>query len=628
MTEAAASAWTTGRRIAAGILGGALAAIALYAAGIASIEEYWHRSGVLWLAGVAVVLTQPLASGRRGLVRFVAVIADIALVAAFTAAIYWFLHLSAALWSGLYLLSSTDIMLATLGLVSLLEMTRRAFGWPLALLAGFAILYALGGQSLPGILRHAGYSSQAVAQTVWYSLSGVFGVAASVMVTLVFVYIVFGAVLEGTGAGNQMLRVATRATGGLAGGPAHAAVGASALFGTISGSVTANVVGTGVFTMSMMKRRGFAPGFAGGVESAASSAGQFLPPVMGAAAFLMSELVGISYLTIALAALLPALLFFGGLFAAVAIEARKLGMTPVPPAERERLTRSDLLKSLLFVLPIGTVVAVLVMGRSPAMAGFVAILVGILAGLVLNPDLRAQPWRILVALSRGGIAGARIMVAVGAIGILIGVLNLTGLGMRLSQLIVSAGGGMLLPSLLATMLASLVLGMGLPTLPAYLIIVILVGPVLQALGAPLLAAHLFVMYFGVFSALTPPVALAAFAAAPIVQADPLDISIKALRLSLPGFVIPYVFVTQPELLIVFADSWRDVVWVVLRLAFAIWMIATGLASFDRAPLGATSVFLRLAAAAALVTVWLPLQVLGLAAAMAIVLFSIRQGRTR
>lgn len=626
MSEAAAPVRTRARKLAAGLFGFALAAIALYAAGIASIEEYWHRSGVLWLAGVTVVLIQPLAAGRRGLLRGAAILADIALVAGFTAAIYWFLHLSAALWSGLYLLSSTDVTLATIGLVALLEMTRRAFGLPLALLAGFAIVYALFGQSLPGILRHAGYSPQAVAQTVWYSLSGVFGVAASVMVTLVFVYIVFGAVLEGTGAGNQMLRVATRATGGLAGGPAHAAVGASALFGTISGSVTANVVGTGVFTMSMMKRRGFAPGFAGGVEAAASSAGQFLPPVMGAAAFLMSELVGISYLTIALAALLPALLFFGGLFAAVALEARKLGMKPQPAAERERLTRSDLVRSLLFVLPIGTVVAVLVAGRSPAMAGFIAILIGILAGFALNPEMRAQPWRILVALSRGGVAGARIMVAVGAIGILIGVLNLTGLGMRLSQLIVSAGGGLLLPSLLATMLASLVLGMGLPTLPAYLIIVILVGPVLQALGAPLLAAHLFVMYFGVFSALTPPVALAAFAAAPIVQADPLDISLKALRLSLPGFIIPYVFVTQPELLIVFAESWHEVAWVVLRLAVAIWMIATGLAAFERAPLGALSILLRLVAAAALVTVWPPLQLLGLVTAAAIVLFSLMQGR--
>ncbi|MCC6006335.1 MAG: TRAP transporter fused permease subunit [Rhodobacteraceae bacterium] len=626
MSDAAASRWTTGRNLAAGIFGFALAATALYTAGIGSIEEYWHRSGVLWLACIAVVLSQPLALGRTGPLRLVAIAADLVLVGAFSAAIYWFLHLSAALWSGLYLLSSTDILLATTGLVALLELTRRAFGWPLAVLAGLALLYALGGQSLPGILRHAGYSPQAVAQTVWYSLSGVFGVAASVMVTLVFVYIVFGAVLEGTGAGAQMLRVATRATGGLAGGPAHAAVGASALFGTISGSVTANVVGTGVFTMSMMKRRGFAPGFAGGVEAAASSAGQFLPPVMGAAAFLMSELVGISYLSIALAALLPALLFFGGLFAAVAIEARKLGMKPVPRAEREHLTRSDLVASLLFVLPIGTVVAVLVMGRSPAMAGFVAIIVGVLAGLVLNAELRAQPWRIIVALSRGGIAGARIMVAVGAIGVLIGVLNLTGLGMRLSQLIISGGGGLLMPSLLATMLASLVLGMGLPTLPAYLIIVILVGPVLQALGAPLLAAHLFVMYFGVFSALTPPVALAAFAAAPIVQADPLDISLRAMRLSLPGFVIPYVFVTQPELLIVFADSWVDVVWVVIRLVLAIWMITTALAAFDHRRLGAASVLLRLAAALALVTIWLPVQLLGLLVASGIVLISLRQAR--
>lgn len=625
MSDIPALRWPGLRAATAGTFGLLLAGIALYSAGLGSIEEFQHRAAVLWLAGIAVIVAQPLAAGRRGFARMAAIAADLVVAGAFTAALYWFLHLSALLWSGLYLLSQQDLVLATAGLAALIELTRRAFGWPLAVLAGLALVYALTGSSLPSFLRHAGYSPAAVAQTVWYSLSGVFGVAASVMVTLVFVYIVFGAVLEGTGAGAQMLRVATRATGRLAGGPAHAAVGASALFGTISGSVTANVVGTGVFTMSMMKRRGFAPGFAGGVEAAASSAGQFLPPVMGAAAFLMSELVGVSYLTIALAALLPALLFFGGLFAAVAIEARRLGMKPVPAAERETLTRSDLFASLLFVLPIGTVVAVLLMGRSPAMAGFVAIVVGVVAGFVLNPALRARPWGVVVALARGGLAGARIMVAVGAIGILIGVLNLTGLGMRLSELIVSGGGGLLLPSLIATMIASLVLGMGLPTLPAYLIIVILVGPVLQALGAPLLAAHLFVMYFGVFSALTPPVALAAFAAAPIVQADPLDISLKAMRLSVPGFVIPYVFVTQPELLIIYADAWHEIVLVVVRVAAAIWMLTTALAAYDREKLGPASIILRLAAAGALVTVWPAAQMIGFVVAAAIVIRSLRQG---
>jgi TRAP transporter 4TM/12TM fusion protein len=423
-----------------------------------------------------------------------------------------------------------------------------------------------------------------------------------------------------------MLRVATRSTEGFRGGAAHGAVAASALFGTISGSVTANVVGTGVFTMGLMKRQGFRPAFAGGVEASASAAGQFLPPVMGAAAFLMSELVGISYLSICIAALLPALFFFGSLFVGVRLEAARQGMRPVPRAERQPLMPRDIRQSLLFVVPIGTIIAVLLTGRSPAMAGVLAILSAVAAGLLLNPDLRRDPRRLLAGLANGGLAGARIMVAVGAIGILIGVLNLTGLGTRIAESILSFGGDALLPSLILTMLASIVLGMGLPTLPAYLLIVILVGPVLERLGVPLLAAHLFVMYFAVFSALTPPVALAAFAAAPIVNAPPTAIGLTAMRLSAAGFVIPFVFVFDPALLILFADGPAEIALVGLRLAVAIWMIATALARFDAGPLPGWAALLRLAAGLALLTIWPGAQAAGLAGAVALVILERVQRR--
>ncbi|MCC5987395.1 MAG: TRAP transporter fused permease subunit [Pararhodobacter sp.] len=603
------------------LLGASLTGIALYSAGIGSISEYWHRAGVMLLAGVAVIISLPLAKGRVGMARMLAVGADLVIMAAFAAGVCWVLVLNDRLWSGLYILSPTDVLFAAMGLASLLELTRRSFGWPLAVLAAAGLVYAYAGADLPGVFRHAGYSDRAIAQTVWFSLNGVFGVAASVMVTLVFIYIVFGAILEGTGAGNMMLRVATGATGRLAGGPAHAAVGASALFGTISGSVTANVVGTGVFTMSMMKRRGFSPAFSGGVEASASSAGQFLPPVMGAAAFLMAELVGVSYLTIATAALLPALIFFAGLFIAVSVEARKLGMKPTPRTQADRLNLRDMVQSLLFVLPIVTVIGALIMGRSPAYAAFAAIICAIVIGLLLNPQLRKEPWRIATALANGGIAGAKITIAVGAIGILIGVLNLTGLGMRLSEAIISLGGGMLLPSLLVTMIASLVLGMGLPTLPAYLIIVILIGPALEQLGVPLVAAHLFVMYFSVFSAITPPVALAAFAAAPIVGADPLRISLAAIRLSLPGFLIPYVFVTQPELLMIYSDGPVDVILISVRLLLAIWLISTALSGYDSGPLSIWGKALRLLCALGLVVVWGEVQIVAAAGGVAFLISS-------
>lgn len=599
-------------------VGAALAVLTLWTAVYGGLSEFLLRGIVLWAAGIAVLLLEPL-GWARGVPRWVAMPVDLILATVFSAAILWFLHLSEQLWSGLYILSGFDRAMAVAGLVTLLELTRRAIGAPLAMLAGLALLYALFGDSLPWIFRHAGYSVSAVSQTVWFSLDGVFGLAAAVMVSLVFVYIVFGAMLESTGAGANMLRVATRSTEGFRGGAAHGAVAASALFGTISGSVTANVVGTGVFTMGLMKRQGFRPAFAGGVEASASAAGQFLPPVMGAAAFLMSELVGISYLSICIAALLPALLFFGSLFVGVRLEASRQGMHAVPREARQPLQRRDLWQSLLFVVPIATILAVLVSGRSPAMAGVLAILAAVVAGVLLNPDLRRDPMRLARGLASGGLAAARIMVAVGAIGILIGVLNLTGLGTRIAESILSFGGDALLPSLVLTMLASIVLGMGLPTLPAYLLIVILVGPALERLGVPLLAAHLFVMYFAVFSALTPPVALAAFAAAPIVNAPPTRIGLAAMRLSAAGFVIPFAFVYDPSLLILFADSTVDTVLACARIALAIWMIATAFARFDAGPLPIGIAALRLATGLALVSVVTPLQVAGLAAAIAFVL---------
>jgi len=601
------------------VLGFGLAVLTLYTAGLGSLTEYVLRGGVLGLAGITVLLLHPL-SQQAPKLRWVAWGVDLVIGLAFTGSILWFLRLSDELWSGLYVLTGRDLAFAAAGLLSLLELTRRAIGAPLAIMAALLLVYALFGQSLPWLFRHAGYSGSAVAQTVWYGLDGVFGLAAGVMVSLVFVYIVFGSVLESTGAGSVMLRAATRATDGMAGGAAHGAVAASALFGTISGSVTANVVGTGVFTMGLMKKRGFTPAFAGGVEASASAAGQFLPPVMGAAAFLMSELVGVSYLSICIAALLPALFFFASLFCGVRVEAARPGLRALSSVERAGLTARDALQSLLFLVPIGTIVAFLVIGRSPAMAGFAAIAASILVALVLSPEVRRRPQQILGGLAQGGIAGARIMVAVGTIGILIGVLNLTGLGTRIAESILSIGDGSLLVSLLLTMAASIVLGMGLPTLPAYLLIVILVGPVLQQLGVPLLAAHLFVMYFAVFSALTPPVALAAFAAAPIVNAAPTAIGLQAMKLSAVGFVIPFVFVFQPELLLLPGSGAVAVLWVCLRLALAIWLLSTALGRHDRAGLSRWEILLRLSAGMCAITVWPLLQTGGVVLGIGAILF--------
>ena len=444
-----------------------------------------------------------------------------------------------------------------------------------------------------------GFTLEQIMQGMWYSLDGVFGLPTAVLVNIVFVYIVFGAILEGSGAGAVLLKLAMSATGRLRGGPAHAAIVASGLFGTMSGSAVANVVGTGVFTIPMIKKRGFTPTFAGAVETAASSGGQIMPPIMGAAAFLLAELTGTAYLNVAVAALVPALFFYGALFAAVSVEAARLGIQPIPPAERQRMTRSDWHLSLMFIVPLIVLIGVLISGRTAAGAGFWATIAAIAIPFAVNPAVRADPKRLLRSLIKGGLAGARIMMAVGAIGVLLAVLNMTGLGIRFSNVILALGEGNLLLSLFYTMIGALILGMGLPTLPAYLIIVLVMGPALADLGIPVLVAHMFVFYFGVLSVITPPVALAAYAAAPIAGSRPLATGVTAVRLAFVGFVIPYIFAFHPSLLLIVGFNPVEFTWVSLRLIVAIWMLTTALAGFEQAPLAQWMRGLRLILGAAL-----------------------------
>ena len=363
----------------------------------------------------------------------------------------------------------------------------------------------------------------------------------------------------------------------------------------------------------MIKRQGFPNAFAGAVEAAASSGGQFTPPIMAAVVFLMAELIGVPYLTICAAAALPALFYYLSLFATVYTEAVRLGIAPTPIAERQRLTADDCLQSLRFVVPIVVVVAVLFAGRSPAMAGFWALFSAIGIGFLL--DLIAfvvrggsatrisfstllsdvvVPYvsKLVVALDKGGRACARLMIAVGAIGIVIAVVNTTGLGLRFASMIATIGDGSLWLALALTMLACLVLGMGLPTLPAYLIIVLVMGPAIAKLGIPVLLVHLFVLYYGVLSNITPPVAVAAYAAAPIAGANPMTTGVQAVRLAIVGFVIPFVLIYNPSLSLVVGFEWAPFVWLMVRLPLAIWLIASGLTGYDAYRLGAAERGLR------------------------------------
>ncbi|MBL4727686.1 MAG: TRAP transporter fused permease subunit, partial [Rhizobiaceae bacterium] len=402
-------------------------------------------------------------------------------------------------------------------------------------------------------------------------------------------------VLQVAGAGEVLLRIAFAATGRLAGGPAHAAIVGSAMFGTMSGASIANVVSTGVFTIPVIKKVGFSPRFAGGIEAAASTGGQFMPPVMGAVAFLMADLTGIPYLHIIVAAAIPSLMYYVSLFTIVALEAKRKGIAPVPAEDRVKLNPSDLLKSLAFWSPLAVIVAVLLTGRTAQNAGAYATVTAFVACLILFPNFR-NPKKWFDVLIDAGRASCTLMMVVAAIGFVIGVVNMTGVGLWFAEQVLAFSGDSLVLSLIMVMCASLVLGMGVPTGAAYLIIAIVLGPALAGLGVPLVAAHLFVLYFGVMSDVTPPVALAAFAAAPISGSGPMETGWAAVRLSVAGFIIPFVFVFHPDILIITGDATLGgVLWALVAFGIATWGLATGLIGWDQWTLAVWQRIARIAA---------------------------------
>ncbi len=561
-----------------GLIFAGLALMAIWTACFGLFDPIYHRGLAVAAAFVAVVsarrLRQPSVVGA---------LTDLALVAVFLWGIRIFMEKTAAAVDLFVTYSRADQIAALLAVLALIEVTRREFGGPLAGMAALCLAYCFAGPWLPGPFYHAGFSLDQTMQFVWFGFQGVFGLPVGVVLETILIFIVFGVILGGTGAADTLMKIAFAATGRLRGGPAHAAIVASSIFGTMSGSVTANVVGTGTFTIPMIRRRGFSAAFAGGLETAASTGGQIMPPVMGAAAFLMADLTGTPYAQVCVAALAPALLYYMSLFLSVSFEVRRLGIEPIPAEERPRIEAADLVRSLSFVVPIVVIIGVLVAGRSPALAGFWATVAALVAGLV-NPEFRRDPLRILRTLREAGAASANILIAVAAIGIILAVLNLTGIGLTLASMVASFAGDSLIVALLLTAAASLVLGMGMPTVPAYLVIVLVLGPTLRHLGVEMIAMHLFVLYFGVMSALTPPVALAAFAAAPIAGAPPLPIAVNAMRLALVGFAMPFAFVYEPDLLLINDAGMVDWLWAVTKVTAASWLIASGMAGWETARL--------------------------------------------
>ncbi len=452
-----------------------------------------------------------------------------------------------------------DIFVACVGILVLAESCRRIVGLPILIIATCFVLYALFGRYMPGFLNHRGYSIKRVAAHLFYNTEGIMGVPIGACSTFIFLFILFGALLEKTGIGQFFIDICNAIAGGASGGPAKVAVLTSALLGTVSGSSVSNTVGSGSFTIPMMKKLGYKSEFAGAVEAAASTGGQLMPPIMGAAAFLMAESLGMPYIKIVKAAIIPALLYFTGIFITVHLEAHKLGLKGLPREQLPKFLPLFLRKGYM-LLPLIAIVFFLCIGRTAVYAAFMGIAVCVAIGVVTSfvdvaqgrkPTFSANDIvEVMCSAARNIISVA---IACAMAGIIIGVVTLTGIGLKFGAGLISISHGIAFITLFLTMISSIILGMGAPTTANYLITSTITAGAIIQLGYEPIAAHMFAFYFGIIADVTPPVALAALAGAAIAKGKPMKTALNATKLAIGAFIIPYIFVFSPAMLMINTD---------------------------------------------------------------------------
>ena len=466
-----------------------------------------------------------------------------------------------------------QIIIGIVGILALAEVCRRSVGLPILIVAGCFVLYALiWGLSNPNFGRRLNM----LVRTLFYTKEGIFSTPVNVCSKFIGVFIIFGAFLERTGIGDFFIQISNAVVGRFSGGPAKVAVVASAFEGMVSGSSVANTVGSGSVTIPLMKKTGYKPEFAAAAEASASTGGQIMPPILGAAAFLMADYVQIPYAQIALKAILPAVLYFTGVFITVHLEAKKLGLRGLTKEELPQL--KPLLKKLYLLLPLILLVyLVSTSTRSIAYAAAIAIVVAILVSLI-NKDNRLTPKRLLEALSAGGQGMITVAAACGIAGIIAGTITMTGLANVLINGIVALANGKVIIALFLTMLCCIVLGMGVPTTANYCIMAATCAPILVRMGVPVVAAHFFVFYFGIVADLTPPVALAAYAGAAIAGANPMKTALQSTKLAIGAFIVPYVFALNPAML--FIDTTPGaVILIVITSLIGMFGVSAGLEGY-------------------------------------------------
>lgn len=444
--------------------------------------------------------------------------------------------------------TQSDIILGVAMILLVIEATRRSMGWPLPIVATVALLYGIFGPYFPGMLGHRGFSIDTLAPFMYLRTDGIFGVPLGVSASFIFLFCLFGAFLTISGAGQFFINLAVALTGRSIGGAGKAAVVASGLMGMVSGSSTGNAVTTGSFTIPLMKQAGYSPIFSGAVVACASTGGQVMPPVMGAAAFIMAQFLAVSYWDVVVSAAIPATLYFISIIFMVHFRAGKRRMKRLDASELPK-ARNVLKQGWHLLLPIVALVVILAFGYSPTMAVFWSIIAIVVFSWLGPKQHRMTPKMVLQAMISGGMGAIEVATACACSGIIIGVIAISGVGLAFSSFVLDLSMGLLPLALFWTMIGSIILGMGVPTTAQYIITSTLAAPALAGMGISMHAAHLFCLYFGVLADVTPPVALATYASAGIARSDPLKTGFMALATAAAGFVVPYMFVYNPYLML-------------------------------------------------------------------------------
>ncbi|QKK10641.1 MAG: TRAP transporter permease [Pseudomonadota bacterium] len=546
----------------------------LYTAGWGTLGAMDQRVIHITFILVLVFLNKPVHAGVNGAWRLLDVILTLVALA-----VGGYLYLnSEEIAFRLGIANMIDLAAGAALILLLMEATRRVIGWPLPFIAGTAILYGFFGDKLPGILAHGGFEVDRLISHLSLTTEGIFTVPLSVSATVVVIFIIFATFLNATGAGQYFIDLVMSYFGRSRGAPAKAAVVGSAMMGTLSGSVIANVMGTGSFTIPLMKRSGYRPVVAGAVEACTSTGGQIMPPIMGAAAFIIAEFLRVPYLEVIKAAVIPAILFYVALFIYVHLEAARGGLKALPDEEIREYRKRRQGKYYQLIPLVALVVMMASLGWSPTRSAFFAILITLAIGFI-QKEGRLTFTKLIDMFRQAGMTMLEVATACATAGIIIGILSLTGLGLQLSSILTGIAGGNLMILLVLTMFVSLILGMGLTTTACYVILAVLVAPAIIKMGIDPMAAHLFVFYYGMYSFITPPVSLGAFAAAGISGSSPMATGYMAWKIALPGFILPFMFTSFPAMLM--KGSWPEILYVTTTGLAGVFFISAATVGYFR-----------------------------------------------